>query len=136
MAKKKLGISKSASSPPTEPEPEEPTPPPDEGSDESDTEPEAEPEEDAGQEGELGEEYEEQGTLASGYGESGPYHCGECQHFTPAGNACTHPVVVADPALQLRRRGDAMPVDPQRGCCRYVSPPETGGPVSEQVVRP
>ena len=78
------------------------------------------------------EAYEEDGTLASGYAEDGPYHCGDCVHFRE--DVCTHPVVVNDPALEARKRGDTIPVDAERGCCRFVRPAEQRppGPVSEE----
>jgi len=78
------------------------------------------------------EKYEEQGTLASGYMEGGPFQCQDCQHYSTQGSVCTHPVVIADPALAMRKRGDAMPVEPD-ACCRFVNPPEEKmGPVSEE----
>ena len=132
MAKKKPGVQRGK--PPPEPEEEDDgLSRPGEEEEPPEEEPEGEeagPAQDAGRE----EAEEEQGTLASGYGESGPYSCGSCIH--QSGGLCNHSVVVNDPALAMRRRGDAMPVDAERGCCRYVRPAQKAGPVSEQVVRP
>jgi hypothetical protein len=137
---KKPGIQRNAGPPQPAPKPapgEEPEPTqapeePDEGEEEGEPEEEEPP---AGGEGRE-EAEEEQGTLASGYGESGPYSCGSCIH--QSGGLCDHSVVVNDPALQMRRRGDKMPVNLQTGCCRFVYPPEGSGqgPVSEEVARP
>ena len=134
MAKKKPGVQRGK--PP--PEPEEENDGLSRPGEEEEPKEEEPPEEEAGPAQDAGENEleEEDGTLASGYAEDGPYHCGDCIHFVPTGNVCTHSVVVADPALQMRRRGDAMPVDAERGCCRYVRPAQKAGPVSEQVVRP
>jgi hypothetical protein len=136
MAKKKPGVQKAAA-PPKAPPDEEELPEPETEPDEGDEGEEGEPEEEEEPPGGAGREEaeEEQGTLASGYGESGPYSCGSCIH--QSGGLCNHSVVVNDPALAMRRRGDKMPVNLQTGCCRFVYPPETGqGPVSEEVARP
>lgn len=68
--------------------------------------------------------YLEQGTLASGYAEEGPYHCEDCIH-KPQSDApfCNHPVVVNDPDRAPYRVGDLVQIDLKKGCCRFVHPP-------------
>lgn len=73
----------------------------------------------------LGGEFGEIGTKASGFADSGPYHCMNCvwkKHVNET-DVCTHPVVNADPELKDRQRtGDFLIVD-WDDCCRYVRPP-------------
>lgn len=61
-----------------------------------------------------------QGTRLSGYGNRGPYHCGDCIYLRGRGS-CTHPAVLADEEMP-KRDGLAM-VDAAKGCCEFVTPP-------------
>jgi broad specificity phosphatase PhoE len=72
--------------------------------------------------------YREIGTLVSGYAENGPFHCQDCIHASRVNSSCNHPVVVADPDLQGRLiqidSGPAVTVSLEKGCCRFVKPPD------------
>jgi|SRR5690349_1749055 len=59
------------------------------------------------------------GTKLSGYGDQGPYHCGECKYL--AGELCKHEIVKADP--QVKKNAEGMPiVNAAHGCCEFVDP--------------
>lgn len=59
-------------------------------------------------------------TKLSGYGEKGPYHCGDCK-FLEGGKYCSQPVVGADEQVKKDKDGKPM-VNAQRGCCEFVDP--------------
>lgn len=59
-------------------------------------------------------------TKLAGYGEKGPYHCGDCKYLKDR-IKCAHPVVMADG--QVKKDKDGMPiVNPAKGCCEFVEP--------------
>lgn len=73
----------------------------------------------------LGSIYDETGTLASGYAESGPYHCSDCVHKTAKDEPfCIHPKVLADPKMQERLvlidNRPTVKIDMEHGCCKFV----------------
>lgn len=77
----------------------------------------------------IGSIYDETGTPDSGYSEQGPYHCEDCVHLTASDEPfCIHPKVIADDRLQDRLvmidNRPAIKICLDRGCCRYVRPPE------------
>jgi len=68
-------------------------------------------------------------TTLSGYGEQGPYHCGDCiwrkkkdaETFKDASGKgrCLHPLVIADP--QVKKDDRMLPIiDIKHGCCEVV----------------
>lgn len=79
------------------------------------------------------EKYEEDGTLASGYAEDGPYHCEDCIHRVNE-DECSHPVVCGDEALASRKQKNGnVKINVEVGCCRFVKPPEKKkGPTSDE----
>ena len=52
-------------------------------------------------------------------GKSGPFRCGNCQHFEAKDRECYHPIVQADVGVPHNKEGEAV-VDPN-GCCTYFS---------------
>lgn len=71
------------------------------------------------------------GTRLSGYAESGPYHCGDCEYMfkglgsqmgrPDAPTLCKHHIVVADKEIRQRSGGFPM-VSAANGCCEFVEP--------------
>jgi hypothetical protein len=63
------------------------------------------------------------GTLLSGYAQAGPYHCGNCRYLR-AKNLCEHSAVLADFEVPKDAATGLPIVDPKRGCCEFVEPPQ------------
>ena len=73
----------------------------------------------------MGSIYDETGTPASGYAESGPYHCSDCVHRTAKDEPfCIHPKVLADSEMQTRivliDNRPAAKINMEHGCCKFV----------------
>lgn len=71
-------------------------------------------------------------TELSGYGEEGPYHCGNCEYLRglkkgkafidPDGKGrCEMMVVIQDPDVKKDEQNYPI-VDPEKGCCEFVEP--------------
>lgn len=59
-------------------------------------------------------------TRLAGYGENGPYHCGDCIWLVESTH-CSHPVVKADPQMHKDDLGKPL-VSAAKGCCEFVEP--------------
>lgn len=71
-------------------------------------------------------------TKLSGYGENGPYHCGDCEYLKGLkdGNVfkdengkgrCNQSVVIADQEVKKDDKGRPI-VNIETGCCEFVEP--------------
>jgi len=71
-------------------------------------------------------------TKLAGYGENGPYHCGDCEYLKglKEGNVfkdkdergrCSQSVVIADPEVKKDEKGRPI-VNIEIGCCEWVEP--------------
>lgn len=89
------------------------------------------------------------GSAFSGYGEDGPYHCGDCEYLvgrkrndiyrdSNGKGRCLHTIVQLDPKLKKDQKGLAI-VNIERGCCEFVDVPEateeTPNPAKTLTVR-
>lgn len=71
-------------------------------------------------------------TKLAGYGELGPYHCGDCEYLIglkehkvfidiEGRGRCKQAVMIADSETKKDEKGRPI-VNIERGCCEYVEP--------------
>jgi hypothetical protein len=81
----------------------------------------------------VGPLWPEPSTELAGYGEEGPYHCGDCEYLKKVDSKdfkdidgkgrCDQSVMIADSQVKKDDQGRPI-VNIETGCCEFVSPPK------------